>query len=102
MAEWIDELGNYLSDKHADKFQLTKDRHWKVKTRGEWTILPDHYKVGLILAIIGGIGLARTDGALGKALSAIIAGLGFYLILDDLQDLSTDINNFFQKKDNNS
>ena len=41
MAKWIDDLGNNLAKQHPDKFKLTPERHWQVKSGNQWIILPD-------------------------------------------------------------
>ena len=96
MAEWIDDLGSYLSKQRSNKFRLTPKGQWKIKSGDKWVLLPDHYKTGLIMTIIGALVMTNSKSTLSKILSTLMFGLGAYLVLDDITDLKNYLNSFFQ------
>ena len=97
MAKWIDDLGNYLAKHHPEKFKLTPERHWQVKSGKEWIILPDHYVLGVIMAIIGGIKFTQTESDLSKLIYGAMTAVGIYLVLDDFKDFEKDIKQFLKE-----
>lgn len=68
MAEWVDQLADYSATTRADKFRLTPEKYWQIKSVDKWITMPDHYKTGLVLVGAGGIGYFKSNSLLWKVI----------------------------------
>jgi hypothetical protein len=97
MAKWIDDLGDFLVKNHPNDFKLTPERHWQVKSENQWITLPDHYVLGIIMAIIGGVKVKESESDLNKLFYGAMTVAGIYLVLDDFNDFKKDIEQFLKE-----